>query len=604
MALSTRPMSKPPGGSNPSGTPGPPRILPSRADISALIAGDNGPIKNSRDACRFLETKGWILAAEPYDRTKLVRVLLTAALSLPGKNNESRTEAKNAVLAVAFLLDDDITDNVSDALVEAIATKTLSRLESTTDRLASSAAFLSATDTDQADATLTLKGVSAQLAIVTASLEVIATKISESTGPPPAQPQRTWASAAATATQLPPPSLPPAAFNPAAADDHTRLQQRVLRAARTILIEVDSADDTSPTDRSPAGNFAIREAMNRKLAELDKEADSNGEINAEGQSLMENTTLIRGITALERGAYIFEMDTADTARRFRTYAEESGNSLLTDHLGKAATLKAKAHNLIFRFVPCGGMFDPDNAEHLATIENDHNLPQGSIVSASWLKHADCRSKTQTVASLKVVCDSAEAANQLLQTRVFVAGHISLVRKDIREPIRCNKCQLYGHVRKACKNKDTCAYCGNTTHITSECTSTTPKCASCGPESTHASSARSCPTFKKLSEDLDRRFPENRMPYFPTGETWTWAYTPPKLFTAAPVHQPRIEPEDLTGPTEPTATLKPPARPPAGKAAPAPLRRQGTLNDFLVVGKLGSQREHRSNAAQNPSTPNE
>ena len=31
-----------------------------------------------------------------------------------------------------------------------------------------------------------------------------------------------------------------------------------------------------------------------------------------------------------------------------------------------------------------------------------------------------------------------------------------------------------------------------------------------------------------------------MPYFPTGESWTWASAPPKLSLAPPTHIPRID----------------------------------------------------------------
>jgi hypothetical protein len=57
------------------GTPTTLRDLPSRSDeITALFSGDGGPIKNLPDAPNrtWLDRKGWVLAGEQYDKTKMV----------------------------------------------------------------------------------------------------------------------------------------------------------------------------------------------------------------------------------------------------------------------------------------------------------------------------------------------------------------------------------------------------------------------------------------------------------------------------------------------------------------------------------------------------
>ncbi|KAF8055947.1 hypothetical protein FPV67DRAFT_1536105 [Lyophyllum atratum] len=578
------------GGFTPSGTPIPPRQpLQSRSDISALLVGESGPIKSSRDARRWLETKGWVLVGEPYDRTKLVRILLSAGLDLSSRTTEKRTDAKLAVFSVAFLLEDDITDNISEALADAVASKALARIESATDKLTTSAAFLAATETKQAETTLALSTVSSQLENVTASLDSLATKLAAAAAAPSGTPRPSWAAVASqgppTAAGSPPSSIPPPTFNPATSDQHTRLQQRVLRASRTVLVEVDRNHESTPTDRSPSSIFAIREAMNKLLADLD-EAEP-------GEARPAEKTRIRGITALERGAFLFELVSADAARRFREYAKDQYTGLLTGHLGETATVKAKAHNLIVRFVPCGGMFDPSDAEHLAGLEEDNGLHPGAITSASWLKRIDRRSPKQTLASIKLSCDSAETANQLLRQRVYIASHLVAIRKDLKEPIRCNMCQHFGHMRATCTGQEHCALCASTGHKTTECTPNhTPRCVLCGPDSTHSSSSRNCPAFKKLCEDLDTRFPENSMPYFPTGDVGTWVQAPPKRSFAAPVHQPRIDddqPAPQTGPPAPSGSQPqppPPRQPPTG-----PLR-QGDLRDFGVSSKPGSQKSRR------------
>ncbi|KAF5378885.1 hypothetical protein D9615_006982 [Tricholomella constricta] len=558
MATSARPPPKPPtGGASQQGTPNVPRQLPTRADISTFLIGDTGPVKSSKEARRWLETKGWILAGEAYDRTKLVRILLTAALNLSQKATETRTDAKNAVLAVAFLLEEDITDCIADALAEAVTAKALDRLDSATSKLTSSTAFSTATDTQQAETTIALKTVSTQLAGVTASLSDLAAKLNTTTPSPSSTlEQPSWADIARSSPGPAPPTAPSAAFNPSATEQHTRLQQRLLRGARTILVEANPDDDLAPTDRSPAGTYAVRLAMNKQLEELDRALEGNSYITEEGESApAESQTYIRGLAALDRGAYLFEMSTTDAARRFREYATDPTLAFLKSHLGASARIKAKAYNLVFRFVPCGSFFDPSDRDHLNVIEDDNDLPSGAILSASWLKRPDRRSPKQTVASLKVVCSTAEAANRLLQERIFVAGHLVVIRKDLKEPIRCNKCQRYGHIWASCKSPERCAACASPDHATTECPpNPTPR----------------CPIFKKQCDDLESRLPENSMPYFPTGEAWTWSPAPPKLSKATPAHQPRID----------HALPRPPAPPTASQSTEAPPRPVTLLKSII------------------------
>ncbi|KAF8803180.1 hypothetical protein BYT27DRAFT_7260485 [Phlegmacium glaucopus] len=66
-----------------------------RSEINALITGSPGPITNPLDARKWLETKGWILSGEDYDRSKMVKILLTISM-LP----KMPQEAINAVRAV------------------------------------------------------------------------------------------------------------------------------------------------------------------------------------------------------------------------------------------------------------------------------------------------------------------------------------------------------------------------------------------------------------------------------------------------------------------------------------------------------------------------
>ncbi|GBN41897.1 hypothetical protein AVEN_45284-1 [Araneus ventricosus] len=75
-----------------------------------------------------------------------------------------------------------------------------------------------------------------------------------------------------------------------------------------------------------------------------------------------------------------------------------------------------------------------------------------------------------------------------------AGYINCkLRPYIPNPLRCFKCQRYGHSQQSCRGTDpVCGKCAESGHETNVCTSDTFKCRNCsGP---HASSSKSCRTW--------------------------------------------------------------------------------------------------------------
>ena len=67
-----------------------------------------------------------------------------------------------------------------------------------------------------------------------------------------------------------------------------------------------------------------------------------------------------------------------------------------------------------------------------------------------------------------------------------------VNPYIPNPLRCFKCQKFGHPQSKCKGTQVCEHCGHPTHE-GNCTQK-PKCTNCKGE--HAPNSRECPTFKK------------------------------------------------------------------------------------------------------------
>ena len=444
-------------------------------------------------------------------------------------------------------------DKLSSSLAAAISEKVIAHFADVRSDLTSAKIFLEANSAQQAATSIDLKETASHQATATSNLATVATKlatidtITKLTPSPPA-----WPSIPPTLPH-PPPAIPNT-FNPKVSTHHTRIQQRLLLAARSLLIQLAPTQGNTPLNPSPTAISKLRDDLNKELHSLDElEFAFHDDVN-----IRNTKTSIRGIKPLERGAYLLDLDSAESVARFKAYAAEPTSSLISSHFGESASIRLKGHNLVFKFVPCTGDFDPSNPNHLSELEYDNNLSPNSITSATWLKRPDRRSPTQTSASLKVVCSTPESANHLLSERVYVAGHSITVTKDLREPIRCNKCQVFGHVRTTCQGPETCAHCASKSHVTAECPpGTPPGCVSCGPAHRRAGCNRGCPAFLKLGSDLDARHPENSMPYFPTGESWTWAFAPVKRSIAPPTHVPRAVHPPLTHPSDDGWSSAPP-----------------------------------------------
>ena len=67
---------------------------------------------------------------------------------------------------------------------------------------------------------------------------------------------------------------------------------------------------------------------------------------------------------------------------------------------------------------------------------------------------------------------------------------------IPRPLRCYKCNRFGHVASKCKNKDRCSQCGGD-HPRSSCNQSVKKCVSCG--GNHSAADRTCLRYKKEAE---------------------------------------------------------------------------------------------------------
>ncbi|GBN10210.1 hypothetical protein AVEN_200669-1 [Araneus ventricosus] len=86
-----------------------------------------------------------------------------------------------------------------------------------------------------------------------------------------------------------------------------------------------------------------------------------------------------------------------------------------------------------------------------------------------------------------------------------AGYLRCkVRPYIPSPLRCFKCQKFGHSKASCRGKQTCVHCSSLDHSDVNCI-LEPKCSNC--HQPHPSNSRSCPQWqieKKIQQTKTER----------------------------------------------------------------------------------------------------
>ncbi|GFU42943.1 uncharacterized protein TNCV_3140981 [Trichonephila clavipes] len=80
-----------------------------------------------------------------------------------------------------------------------------------------------------------------------------------------------------------------------------------------------------------------------------------------------------------------------------------------------------------------------------------------------------------------------------QPKTIKAGYFNCkIRPYIPNPLRCFKCQRFGHSQTSCRGQLTCSRCASAGHSSTDC-AIEPKCINC--LQSHASDSKLCPTWK-------------------------------------------------------------------------------------------------------------
>lgn len=187
--------------------------------------------------------------------------------------------------------------------------------------------------------------------------------------------------------------------------------------------------------------------------------------------------------------------------------------------GAPASAKPNLYSVLVRFVPVTATIGPETYNR---TEISSQLEHGTIAAIEWAKKMEKRTPHQKTAHAIVSFTTREAANQVIQKGMTIGGKWVHGHRDQKDPQRCMKCQVFGHIAKECRaGNDVCGRCKDN-HRTADCMATEEGfyCANCKQQG-HIASDRKCPTLMRKIKERTQRNPETGYRFFVTDHPDTW-----------------------------------------------------------------------------------
>ena len=455
----------------------------SLGQIHAIANSVSGAVKNASDAKGHLCAKGWIAPGETITQEVLARVLFATIV-----NATKLPQVVTAdVTSVAYLLTEQMEEGILDKLANDISF----HIKETPDSLTSDLHvklgqhIQSANEAAQVQTSLTDKLIQAQEKMDETTLKAMTTT-------------RTYSQVAATAPTYTPAPPPPVSI------DQVRLQNREEIKKRQVLIEFDGSQDLQLENMDET-------VLARKVK------DAINTTWAASTAPKPDIPQIKAAVLMRNGGLLLELDRAEAAEWL---CSDDNRSNVLANIGSGASIKNRTYQVIVQFIPV--QFKPEDKDALRQVEATNNLQTDSILKAEWIKPVKDRRENQRVATARFYFKDAKSANTTLSKDTYILGKKVIPKKPRREPIRCLKCQLFGHERRHCTSEEArCAKCAMN-HETEDCQAPLRAitCRNC--EGRHPSYDRDCPRFVEKCAQLDARCPENNLAFYPTDEPWSWA----------------------------------------------------------------------------------
>lgn len=284
-----------------------------------------------------------------------------------------------------------------------------------------------------------------------------------------------------------------------------KLMDDLERRAKQILVNIHSDDLVCNSTGT------IKDKANAAINEIEDEPERPDKVEVEA------------VITLRSKAVLLQLNSKQAANWLRDPGVETK---FTEKFAKDSFFVDRKYNIIIPRTPI--VFDPSSEKHLREIEECNNLDLNTIEKARWIKPVARRREGQTHAYAILTIKSPIMANQLIRGGITICGAKSSPTKLKHEPIQCMRCREWGHIAAHCdSSEEICGACAEN-HKTSDCKNRNKWfCFSCKSE-THASWDRRCPEFIRRCEIYNERYPENKLPFFPTDEEWTLTLRPDRI----------------------------------------------------------------------------
>ena len=250
------------------------------------------------------------------------------------------------------------------------------------------------------------------------------------------------------------------------------------------------------------------------------------------------------VTKRSDGRVEIEMKAAESARKL---LNADSLSIQTKNSSRTVPITVRPHPT--KGFATGVITVPD----LEDVDEDDILEELRDQGVRGVRRLHRRENGSTVPTDTLVLSFCQ---ETLPAKVRVAWRSTRVRPYVPNPIRCFKCQAYGHMASSCRGKERCGRCSSTEHKSSACKAAKPRCACSGE---HEAWSRDCP---KLLEE--KRKAKDRVN---GGTRRTVAQPPPEPRTSTT--EPQSQTAELSTPYRSALTgeVPPPRRTPVPHPVP-------------------------------------
>ena len=199
---------------------------------------------------------------------------------------------------------------------------------------------------------------------------------------------------------------------------------------------------------------------------------------------------VRDARTTPGGSIVVEFNDADTAKKVKTDWKEN---LFGGNKGVMIGNQPKTAGIVKHVIT-------DYSEQEIKDELSQMFPR---CEAEFFKR-----NGRFTGTIKIKFNKEEELQDTIDNCISIFEHRYIVEPFIFKPrvIKCNKCQVYGHLSRLCLNpKTVCGKCKSEEHETLECTVTRENFVCCHCDGNHQAGDKMCEVMKEKEAVLKSRF---------------------------------------------------------------------------------------------------